>query len=200
MCGRALLFWEFVHLERVKSKPDWESATPRDDLRPRTETDWNVDWCHTKLRIMAHQYFSCSRVVCYSSKTEWKGGGGSQGHATTRFFYKTCQNGHQNISFFDILSDVPKDLEDISAGIGIFLKISYIKILLRIWCQSWQGQVWPPLVQLGFIQHLLREILHIHEQFWQPDESLCSILWLHQSETRLAMLVLFGHLGTPTFV
>jgi hypothetical protein len=46
----------------------------------------------------------------------------------------------------------------------------------------------------------LREILHIHEQFWQPDESLCSILWLHQSETRLAVLVLFCHPGTPTFV
>jgi hypothetical protein len=35
------------------------------------------------------------------------------------------------MSFFDVLSEVQKDFEDVSAGIDIFL-IWYIRILLRI--------------------------------------------------------------------
>jgi hypothetical protein len=34
---------------------------------------------------------------------------------------KKCQNGHQNV-IFDIMSEVQKDSQDISAGKGYFLK------------------------------------------------------------------------------
>jgi hypothetical protein len=37
------------------------------------------------------------------------------------------------------MSEVQKDLEDLSAGIGQFLKNQYLRILFSILCQSWQG-------------------------------------------------------------
>jgi hypothetical protein len=48
----------------------------------------------------------------------------------TKFLVKISQSGHQNI-IFDALSEIQKDLEDISEGIGTFLKIRHIKILLE---------------------------------------------------------------------
>jgi hypothetical protein len=39
------------------------------------------------------------------------------------------------------MSEVQKDLEDVSAGTDRFFKIQYIRILLGIWRQSWQGQL-----------------------------------------------------------
>jgi hypothetical protein len=35
-------------------------------------------------------------------------------------------------SFFDVMSEVQKDLEDVFAGLGKFLKILYIRILSEI--------------------------------------------------------------------
>jgi hypothetical protein len=45
------------------------------------------------------------------------------------------------LSFFDVMSEVQKDLQDIYAGIGQFKKIRHIRILSRIWHQSYPGQL-----------------------------------------------------------
>jgi hypothetical protein len=58
-------------------------------------------------------------VVFNSSKTEWKGGG-RQGGAAARCLTKIHENVCQNV-IFDVMSEVQKDLEDVSAGISIFL-------------------------------------------------------------------------------
>ncbi len=42
-----------------------------------------------------------------------------------------------------------KKLLDVSAGTSQFKKILYVRILSGIWCQSWQGQLWPRPVELG---------------------------------------------------
>jgi hypothetical protein len=44
---------------------------------------------------------------------------GRQGVAEARLLRKICRNGHKT-SFFEVMSELQKDLEDISAGIGIF--------------------------------------------------------------------------------
>jgi hypothetical protein len=46
--------------------------------------------------------------------------GGQQGGAAVRLLMKICQNGCENIIFY-VISEVQKDLKDVSAGIGIFL-------------------------------------------------------------------------------
>jgi hypothetical protein len=61
-------------------------------------------------------------VVCNNSKTERKGG--RQGGTADGLLTKICQNG--------VVSEVHKDSEDISAGIGIF-EIKYISILSKIY-------------------------------------------------------------------
>jgi hypothetical protein len=53
---------------------------------------------------------------------------------------KKHQNGHENI-VFDVMSEVQKDLEDVSAETGQFKKIQYIRIFSRIQHQSWRGQL-----------------------------------------------------------
>jgi hypothetical protein len=57
-------------------------------------------------------------VVCNSSKTEQKRGGRQRG-AVARPLTKIHQNVCQNI-FFEVMSEVQKDLKDFPAGIGIF--------------------------------------------------------------------------------
>ncbi len=52
-------------------------------------------------------------------------------------------------SFFEVMSEVQKDSEDVSAGIGFFFKLSYFISFPAIWGQSWRGQLWPHPVQLG---------------------------------------------------
>jgi hypothetical protein len=59
-------------------------------------------------------------VVCNSSNTNWKGGG-CQGGARASLMTKIHQNEHQNI-IFDVMSEVQKDLEDISARKDFFKK------------------------------------------------------------------------------
>jgi hypothetical protein len=58
-------------------------------------------------------------VVCNSGETKQKGGGQKVG-AAAGLLTKKCQNVCQNI-LFEVTSEVQKDLEDVSAGIGIFL-------------------------------------------------------------------------------
>jgi hypothetical protein len=57
-------------------------------------------------------------VVCSNSKTGQKLGG-RNGSAATELLMKKRQNGHQNV-IFDIMSEVQKDSQDISAGKGYF--------------------------------------------------------------------------------
>jgi hypothetical protein len=66
--------------------------------------------------------FSCAQVVCISSKTSAKQGG-LQGLAENRLLTKKQQNGRQNV-IFEVMSEVQKDLEDVSARIGKLLKKS----------------------------------------------------------------------------
>ncbi len=58
-------------------------------------------------------------MVCIAVKPNRRGGW--QGRVATKFLVKISQSGHQNI-IFDALSEVQKDLEDISEGIGTFFK------------------------------------------------------------------------------
>jgi hypothetical protein len=53
--------------------------------------------------------------------TPYRRGRGKQVRATTGFLMKILQNGYQNV-IFDVTSEVHKDLEDVSAGTGNFLK------------------------------------------------------------------------------
>jgi hypothetical protein len=45
------------------------------------------------------------------------------------------------MSFFDVMSEVQKDLEDLSAGMGQINKSRDIRILSGIRPQSWRGQL-----------------------------------------------------------
>jgi hypothetical protein len=57
-------------------------------------------------------------VVCNNSKTGRKGGGQQGGTVAghlMKIHQKVCQN-----SFFEVMSEVQKDLDDVSAGIDIF--------------------------------------------------------------------------------
>jgi hypothetical protein len=65
---------------------------------------------------MAPRDFSHAWVVCNDSKTGRKREG-RQGCAATELLMKKRQNGHQNV-IFDIVSEVQKDLQDVSVGIG----------------------------------------------------------------------------------
>jgi hypothetical protein len=64
--------------------------------------------------------FSPSRVVCIHSKTKWKGGGPQYG-STARLLTKKRQMDVKT-SFFDVMSEVQKDLQEVSAGRGQFKK------------------------------------------------------------------------------
>jgi hypothetical protein len=84
---------------------------------PGPKTDWNSDWRLTGTRTTNWQHFFCPGVVCNNNKTKRKGGW--QGGAAAGLLTTMCQNGCQT-SFFGVVSEVHKDSEDISAGIGIF--------------------------------------------------------------------------------
>jgi hypothetical protein len=58
---------------------------------------------------------SCARVVCNDSKTGRKQEG-RKGRAVTDFLTKNIKMDVKT-SFFDIMSEVPKDSQDISSGI-----------------------------------------------------------------------------------
>jgi hypothetical protein len=60
--------------------------------------------------------FSRAKVVCINSKTGRKGLG-STGDAAAGLLMKKRQNGHLNV-IFEVMSEVQKDPEDVSAGIG----------------------------------------------------------------------------------
>jgi hypothetical protein len=90
-------------------------------MRPSAEIDWNVDWRRTSLRTTARRDFSRHQVVCIHSKTKRKGRDRQYVFAA-RLLTKKRQNGRKT-SFFDIVSEVQKDLQDVSAGIGQFKKI-----------------------------------------------------------------------------
>ncbi len=53
------------------------------------------------------------------------GGGGRQGGSTAGFLTKIVKKSVKT-SFFEVMSEVQKDSEDVFAGIGIFFKISYL--------------------------------------------------------------------------
>jgi hypothetical protein len=53
------------------------------------------------------------------------GGGGQEGGAAAGCLTKIIKKSVKT-SFFEVMSEVQKDSEDVSAGIGIFLKLSYL--------------------------------------------------------------------------
>jgi hypothetical protein len=124
MCNRALRFRFresaqnseaiLLYLERVR--PDWEPASPRTLRSPGREIDRNVACHRTTLRTTARRDFSCALVVCNSSKTSRKGECWNVS-AATELLTKKCQN----VIFF-VMSEVQKDSQDVSAGIGQFFK------------------------------------------------------------------------------
>ncbi len=85
--------------------------------------------------------FYCSEVVCNKSKTERKGGG-QQGGTVARFIMNIYQNVHQNVIFQC----------HIRSSKGFRRRFCRNqKDFVRIWHQSWEGQLWPHPVQLGLI-------------------------------------------------
>jgi hypothetical protein len=97
--------------------PNCEPATPRTLCGPEPETDWNVDWRRIGLQTPAWRDFSRPRVACNSSKTKRKGGG-QKNSAAAGLLTKNHQKVLQNV-IFEVMSEVQKDSEDISAEIGI---------------------------------------------------------------------------------
>jgi hypothetical protein len=82
-------------------------------------------------------------------KLDGIGGGGSAGSRRDWTSDKKNIKLDVKTSFFDVMSEVQKYLKDVSAEIGWFKKIYFRRILSRIWCQIWRGQVWPRPVELG---------------------------------------------------
>ncbi len=127
-----------VHLEEQEIRPDCEPTIPRTLNSPGLKTDWYSDWHRAGLWTPAWPDFSCPRLVCISSKTERKGGGGQQGGATAWLLMKI----HQNIIFWGHVRS-SKNSEDIFAGIDILKKFKYLISFPTIWGKSWRGQLWP---------------------------------------------------------
>jgi hypothetical protein len=101
-----------------ESGPDWGTATPRTLRSPRPETDWNVHWCRTSLRTTARRDFSRHQVVGIHSKTKRKGRDRQYFFAAQLLTKKVKMD--VKTSFFDVMSEVQKDSQDVSAGIGQF--------------------------------------------------------------------------------
>ncbi len=66
---------------------------------------------------MARRDFFRSRVVCIHSKTKRKGGRGQQYVSAARLLTKNVKMDVKT-SFFDVMSEVQKDLQDVTAGKG----------------------------------------------------------------------------------
>jgi hypothetical protein len=102
---------------RKSERPAWlRTHHPPHSTRPGT---WNWSkfcWSRTALWTTARRDFSRARVVHNSCKTGRKRGWWQSSDAT-ELLTKKRQNGCQNV-FFDVMSEVQKDLEDVSAGIG----------------------------------------------------------------------------------
>jgi hypothetical protein len=89
--------------ESEGKRPACEPATPRTLRGPRPETDWNVDWRRGGVGRVAPRLDFWLKNVTKSVK----------------------------MSFFEVMSEVQKDSEDVSAGIGILKKI---KLLNKFSC------------------------------------------------------------------
>jgi hypothetical protein len=125
MCNRALQFWEsaqngaaiLFYIERAR--PDCEPASPSTLCGLGQVIDRNVAWCRTALRTTPRQDVSRARVVCNDRPV----GSGKAGRvAPPQIFWQKNIKMDVKTSFFDIMSEVPKDLQDVSSGIGQFLK------------------------------------------------------------------------------
>jgi hypothetical protein len=141
MCNRALQFREFgqngtaILLYLDRAGPDWEPAYPCTLRSPGREIYRNVAWRSTALWTMARRDFSSARLVCNNSKTGRKRGG-RNGSTGTELLMKKNVKMDVKTSFFDVMSEVQKGLQEVSLGIGLFLKIRYTRILSGNWRQS----------------------------------------------------------------
>ncbi len=128
---RVCRFWELaligaeppVHLDWAEEAAWLQIRHPLPTLHsPGLETDQLNDWCHAGLWTRALPDFSHPRVVCNSSKIEWKGRV-SRVVPWPDFWWKYVKK-YAKTSFLEVMSDVQKDSEDVSAGIGIFFLIT----------------------------------------------------------------------------
>jgi hypothetical protein len=81
-------------------------------MRPRTGTDGNIDWCRSALRTTDRWDFSRTLSVIAVKPNGRKG---QQVPAVTELLTKNVKV-NVKTSFFDIIIEVQKDLEDVSAG------------------------------------------------------------------------------------
>jgi hypothetical protein len=94
--------------------PTANPPLPRTLHNPGPETELHNDWRHARLRTTTRRDSSRPRVVSNSSKIKRKGGVGRGHHG------RTSNENTSKCHFFEVMSEVQKDSEDVSAGIGIF--------------------------------------------------------------------------------
>ncbi len=137
MCNRALWFWEsaqnsaaiILYLEWARNWPNWEPASPNTLHSPGPEIDWNVDWCRTALRTTAR---GTSSPLRWSVMTVKPVGSGKVNRVAPRhhLWWKNVKMDIKT-SFVDVMSEVQKNSQDISAGIGQFFKNQTHKNFVR---------------------------------------------------------------------
>ncbi len=124
MCNTVLRFQESTQnsteklLNLDRARPDWEPAFPRTLRGPGREIDRNVAWRHTALQTTALRDFSRAWVVCNTVKPVKSREVGMV--APWQNFLRKNVKMDVKTSFFDVMSEVQKDLQDISPGIGQF--------------------------------------------------------------------------------
>jgi hypothetical protein len=120
VCNRALRFRESTqngaatlqyYTEKERETGPTENPSPPRTLRiPGPANVRNVNWRRTALRTKARRDFSHIKVVCSSSKTGRKQRR-RQRRTVTELLTKNVKM-DANTSFFDVMSEVQKDLED----------------------------------------------------------------------------------------
>ncbi len=121
--------WDYLTLKQLNSastligplRKSERSAQLRTRLPPHSTRPGTWNWSGFLLAphclgTTARQGFSHAKVVCNSCKTGQKRGWW-QSSDTTELLMKNVKMDIKT-SFFDVMLDVQKDLEDVSAGIG----------------------------------------------------------------------------------
>ncbi len=125
MCNRALRFWQFgqngaaILLYLDRARPDWESASPLTLCGPGREIDRNVPGA---ARHCGPWPGRTSPALWWSVLTVKPVGSGEVGMVAPRqnFWQKNVKMDVKmdvKTSFFDVMSEVQKDSQDISAGL-----------------------------------------------------------------------------------
>ncbi len=148
MCNRALRFQEFAqnsvpplsHLEKAGERTQLRTNQPPHSLQPGPETDRNANWRLAGLQTKISKTSPNLRWSEIAVKPSWSGGGVIWVVLRPDFHRKFIKM-YVKRSFVDVLYDIQKDSEDVSAGM-VIEKNWYLRILPGIWRQSWQGQLW----------------------------------------------------------